>query len=117
MAPAGVSSRLEGAIPPASIGAVGTKCPGGPFLFGEMEQELFMSAADPTAAEMLTAVNVAIKAIVDKKVASLSINGRALANLGLAELYRMRRDLTTEIRTSGGNVGFGLHVLKAGDAK
>lgn len=58
-----------------------------------------MSAADPTVAEMLIAVNTAIYAIVVKKFSSYSIAGRSYTYNDLGQLREMRAELSKESRT------------------
>ena len=59
-----------------------------------------MSAEDPTVAEMLTAVNAAIYALIIKKVASYTINGRSYVYRDLDELRLMRSELLKENRSA-----------------
>jgi len=61
-----------------------------------------MSTEDPTAAELLTAVNAAILDIVAKKFSSTTVNGQTYTRQDLGQLREMRKELKKEVR-SGSN--------------
>ena len=52
-----------------------------------------------TAAEILTAVNDAILALIQDKVSSISFNGRTYVYQDLDKLRAMRKELRKETRT------------------
>ena len=63
-----------------------------------------MSEADPTAAELLTAVNVAISTLLTRRVKSYRVAGVEYTYSDLSELRAMRRDLQQECRTTGNQI-------------
>ena len=63
-----------------------------------------MSTADPTAAEILTALNVAILALVTKKYSSMTIDGRTYTYIDIDKLRAWRKELRAETRTTSNTV-------------
>jgi len=63
-----------------------------------------MSVSDPTAAELLTAVNAAILALVTNKIKAYTINGVSYQYHQLPELKEMRKQLQLECRTAGNTI-------------
>lgn len=59
-----------------------------------------MSTADPTAAELLTAVNAAILALVSAKFKSTTVNDRTYTRQDLPALREMRAELQTEVNAT-----------------
>jgi len=63
-----------------------------------------MSASDPTVAELLTAVNAAIYALVIGKAKIITIGGRTYHYNNLDELRAMRTELKKEARIISGSI-------------
>ncbi len=63
-----------------------------------------MSASDPTAAELLTAVNAAIYELVTGKVKQKQIGERSYTYYDLPALRQLREDLRVEAQTTTGTV-------------
>ncbi|HUW18258.1 MAG TPA: hypothetical protein VMW16_03065 [Sedimentisphaerales bacterium] len=66
-----------------------------------------MSAENPTAAELLTAVNAAILDLVTGNVKSISINDRSFTYQNLNELRDMRKQLQMEVREPSSTIRLG----------
>jgi hypothetical protein len=66
-----------------------------------------MSESDPTAAELLTAVNAAILNLIANKFKSQTIGGRSYTRFELDELREMRKQLQMEVREPGSVVRLG----------
>ena len=63
-----------------------------------------MSVEDPTASELLTAVNAAILALVTNKAKSISVGERTFVYNDLNELRQMRKQLRTECGSTSGTI-------------
>ena len=63
-----------------------------------------MSSEDPTAAELLTAVNAAILALLTRRVKSYSIAGTSYTYHDVGELRTLRAELRKETRTAGSTI-------------
>jgi len=64
-----------------------------------------MSASDPTNAELLLAVRVAIYAILNgKAVQSYSVGGRNLQRYSLAELRKLEKEYQAQADAASGQV-------------
>ncbi|UCE67560.1 MAG: hypothetical protein JSU85_05985 [Candidatus Zixiibacteriota bacterium] len=63
-----------------------------------------MSEADPTAAELLTAVNAAILALVSGTVLSQTIGNRTYTKNDLDSLRQMRTELRRETTSRSGSM-------------
>jgi len=67
-----------------------------------------VSVEDPTAAELLTTVNVAINTLMSGNAKSVTTaNGRTFEYNDLTALRQMRRELTRECRQSNTTVRLG----------
>jgi len=66
-----------------------------------------MSVLDPTATELLTAVNAAILNLITDKFKSQSIGTRSYTRFDLDELREMRKQLQMEVREPGSVVRLG----------
>lgn len=67
-----------------------------------------MSASDPTdptAAELLTAVNAAIYALVISGFKSTTVNNSTYTRQDLGELRQMRTELQEQVNASSNNAG------------
>ena len=63
-----------------------------------------MSAENPTVAELLTAVNAAIYALVTRKVSSYTVDGVTYNYHDLKALRELRKELREQSRTSSGSI-------------
>lgn len=63
-----------------------------------------MSESDPTAAELLTATNAAILALITGRVSAYTINGSSYTYNDLPGLREMRTELQKECRTAGTSI-------------
>jgi len=66
-----------------------------------------MSVEEPTAAELLVAVNAAILALITGKVKSYNIEGTGFTYNDLQELKDMRKQLQAECRPTGSTIRLG----------
>lgn len=66
-----------------------------------------MSTENPTAAELLTAVNAAILDLVSGNVQSVSINNRSWTYQDLSKLRDMRKQLQMEVREPSSTIRLG----------
>ena len=60
---------------------------------------------DPTAAELLVAVNAAIYALVSSRFKSTTVNDRTYTRQDLPALREMREELQTEVNATANNAG------------
>lgn len=66
-----------------------------------------MSAENPTATELLIAVNVAILDLIAGNVKSISINDRSFTYQNLDELRDMRKQLQREVHDPSSTIRLG----------
>jgi len=57
-----------------------------------------------TASELLTAVDTAITDLLSKKVQSYTIEGVSYTYFDLDKLWKMRKELNAQCRTTGGGI-------------
>jgi len=60
-------------------------------------------STEPTDAELLTAVKLAIKGVLEGPGANYTIRGRTVGSLSLTELMAVRNDLEQRIARADGN--------------
>jgi len=66
-----------------------------------------MSIDDPTAAELLTAVNAAILELITDRTKQFTVAGRVYSYNDLNDLRAMRTELQKETRSESGSVRLG----------
>ena len=64
-----------------------------------------MSVTDPTAAEMLTACNVAIMGLISKQFKTTKVNDREYTLQDIAALRELRDNLKVEVNAATNNPG------------
>lgn len=69
-----------------------------------------MSVEDPTAAELLTEVNKAIRALLMRRVSSYTVGGVSYRYEDLNNLRLLRRELAGEAEIAAGTRGGILHA-------
>ena len=72
-----------------------------------------MSLTEPTAAELLVIVNLAISKLAAKTVASYSVGGTSYTLADLGRLRELRADLSREVNAA--STGGGVRLVSIGE--